>query len=75
MLVTGNGVVLLVEDEDDLFSALFNAIFATPDSIEDTIAEHALDTICFLQDADVSTPMDERIDLPWMITLTDMGIE
>ena len=66
MLVTGNGVMLTVlEDEDDL-RALFDALDALfPETLEDTIADHALDTICFLQDADVSTPMDAFMELPW----------
>ena len=75
MLVTGNGVVWSVEEENDLWIAdLLAALDSVPDTLEDDIAEHALDTICFLQDEDVSTPMDEFPDTPMMLTFADLEL-
>jgi predicted hydrolase (HD superfamily) len=76
MLVTGNGVVWSVEEENDLWIMdLLAAIDSIPDTIEDEVADHALDTICFLQDEDVCTPMDAVVQAPWMATLTDLDLE
>jgi hypothetical protein len=64
MIVTGNGVLIVVEDEDDLFGDLFRALMAAQDTVDDDAAEHADEIACFLQDADVYTPMDELADSP-----------
>jgi hypothetical protein len=77
MLVTGNGVVMMFMDDEDAdgVRALFAALDALcPDTIEDTVADHALDTICFLQDEVLFTPIDEAVPTPWAITLTDLGL-
>jgi predicted hydrolase (HD superfamily) len=75
MILTGNGVLIVIEDEDDLWSAdLLRAIYA-PDPIEDDVAEHALDIVCFLQDEDVYTPMDAAVSYPISMTTTDLDLE
>jgi predicted hydrolase (HD superfamily) len=74
MLVTGNGVVWSVEEENDLWIADFIAALDMPDTIDDDVAEHALDTICFLQDEDISTPIDDIVQTPWGVTLTDFDL-
>jgi hypothetical protein len=66
-------LMLIDGDDDDWFADLLRA-FNTPDTLDDDIAEHALDTICFLQDADISTPMDEFPDTPVMLTFTDIEL-
>lgn len=75
MLVTGNGVLWSVEEGNDLWIADLFAALDTPDTVDDIAADRALDTICFLQDEDVSTPMDERFELPWAETFADCDLE
>ncbi len=73
MLVTGNGVTLAFVDGDegDWAADLLKWLFAPDtDPVQDNIAEHALDVICFLQDEDLYTPQDERPELPWAISTT-----
>jgi hypothetical protein len=72
MLVTGNGVVWSVEEVNDLWIAdLLAAIDNISDTVDDEAADHALDTICFLQDEDVSTPIDAQFELPWSESFAD----
>lgn len=73
MIVTGNGITLVFDDSDEWLDVL-DAIMNTPDELDDTIAEHALDTICFLQDEDVQTPMDDIVQYPIMMTLADLDV-
>ena len=76
MLVTGNGVLWSVEEENDLWIADLLAALDTPDTLDDDIAEHALDTICFLQDEDISLPYDDiTFALPWAVTFADCDLE
>ena len=77
MLVTGNGAVFdYLEEESDLWIAdLLYAIDSIPDTIYEEVADRALDTICFLQDEDVYTPMDAAVSYPISMTTTDLDLE
>ena len=71
MLVTGNGFTMNYNDDDadGLWSQVFDILnYMAEETLEDTIAEHALDTICFLQDATLYTPMDDIVVTPWSWT-------
>ena len=76
MLVTGNGAVYMVEEENDLWiSDLLGWFGCIEDTLDDDAAERALDTICFLQDEDVNTPMDDiDIDTPCGMTDADLRL-
>ncbi len=71
MLVTKEGVVRLF-NEQDLLDWLFNGI---EDTVDDDVAEYALDVACFLQDEDVQTPMDALVSYPISMTTTDLDLE
>lgn len=72
MLVTGNGEVWSVEEDNDLWIVnLLDALDSIPDTVDDIAADRALDTICFLQDEDLYTPTDEAISSPWAIYAGD----
>ena len=75
MLVTGNGVLWSYEYDggDDLFNLLMS--WGSDDPLDDTIAEHALDTICFLQDEDIDTPHDQYVVLPWAQASANMDFD
>jgi hypothetical protein len=74
MLVTSNGVMWSVEEQNDLWIADLIAAFDAADTVDDDAADHALDTICFLQDSDIDTPMDEFPDMPMSLTFTDLEL-
>ena len=74
MLVTGNGVMWSVEEQNDLWIADLIAAFDA-DTVDDDAADHALDIICFLQDEDIDTPMDDiDIDTPCGMTDADLRL-
>ena len=75
MLVTGEGIVFEVEEVNDLWLAdLFSGLFGAADTLVDEASDDADDMACFLQDADVNTPMDEYIDMPLSLTFIDLEL-
>ena len=76
--MTGNGITLAFVDGDegDFAANLLAWLFASDtDTVDDTVAEHALDVVCFLQDEDVQTPMDALVSYPISMTTTDLDLE
>ena len=76
MLVTGNGAVYMLEEENDLWiSDLLGWFGSIEDTLDDDAADRALDTICFLQDEDVNAPMDDiNVAFPVSLTFADLEL-